>query len=185
VPVTPLEDHSQERRPIFYPVVIATVLLTIIGMIGGYLLSERQNRKSQPGPDAGSDPASVAASSAPALLPVDGECPEQTQKMAHGASAGGVGPLSQVLRITTDRGSVVWICQDEAGNLFYHANRGGTDAKWEEGVTALFIPDVRRQPDGSFEGTAPQDGTVFSVTPDRLLIRKTSGAETIQYAVGN
>ncbi|WP_255657988.1 hypothetical protein [Actinoplanes sp. L3-i22] len=166
--------------------VIATVLLTIIGMIGGYLLSERESRKSRdPQPGATSDQASADASAAPALLPVEGACPDQTQKMAHSASAGGVGELSQVLRITTDRGSVVWICQDEAGNLFYHANRGGTEAKWEEGVTALFIPNVRREPDGSYEGTAPQDGTVFSVTPERLLIRKSSGAETVQSAVGN
>ena len=44
--------------------------------------------------------------------------------------------------------SAVWICRDEAGALYYHANRGGGRATWIEDQTALFLPDVRRDGDG-------------------------------------
>ncbi len=161
-------------------------MLTIVGMVGGYLLSQRRDRSTSSSSSA-SEPATAHASpevsSGPPLLPVEGECTEHTQEMAH--EAGASGTLSQVLRITTDIGTVVWICQDQAGNLYYHANQGGEDAKWEEGVTALFIPDMHRQPDGSFQGTAPQDGAIFNLTPERLRIRKKNGSEKVQEAVPN
>ena len=40
-PVTPSDDLSPPRRPIFFPVVIATVFLTIIGGTVGFMLGER------------------------------------------------------------------------------------------------------------------------------------------------
>src|SRR3954451_10139979 len=40
-PVTPPDDLSPPRRPIFFPVVIATVFLTIIGGTAGFMLGER------------------------------------------------------------------------------------------------------------------------------------------------
>ncbi|MFC3992274.1 hypothetical protein [Actinoplanes siamensis] len=176
--MAPLDDHSQPRRLIFFPVVIATVLLTIIGMIGGYLLSERRGRKPV---TTGPGSPSAWASPAPILLATDGPCPKQSQEM--GGGAGALGTLSQVLRITTDRKSVVWICQDEAGKLFYHANKGGQDAPWEEGRTALFLPDVERLPDGSFRAVATWDRTVFTVSGERVVIRRSSGAEEVRKVV--
>jgi hypothetical protein len=182
VPVTPLDDHSQQRRPIFFPVVIATVLLTIIGMIGGYLLSERQNRGPvSSGP--GTSPASEKTSPAPALLETHGRCPEQTQEMAR--AAGASGELSWVLRVTTDRKSVVWICQDSQGKLFYHANKGGEDADWVEGKTALFLANVEHEPDDSFQAVATWDRTVFSVNRERVLISRVNGTEEVQKVVGD
>ncbi|WP_436522861.1 hypothetical protein [Actinoplanes sp. HUAS TT8] len=163
--------------------VIATVLLTIVGMIGGYLLSERHGESSSSPSDTGSDVGtpSGAASSAPELLAVEGECTEHTQEMAR--DAGALLPVSQVLRITTTGGSVIWICQDKVGKLYYHANKGGEDAKWVEGQTALFIPNMTVQPDGSFQGVAPQDGSIFNVTPFRLLITPKHGEPKVQNAV--
>ena len=84
VPVTPLDDHSQRRQPLFFPVVIATALLTIIGMVGGYLLSQRDG--------GGSDPVPRSTRT---LLPVSQSCLAQTQEMGRTVSA--VGELQQVL----------------------------------------------------------------------------------------
>ncbi|MBB4739376.1 hypothetical protein BJY16_002835 [Actinoplanes octamycinicus] len=173
--MTPLDDHSQWRRPIFYPVVLATVLLTIIGMIGGYLLSERKDRT--PVVATSTDPSSYTPSAPPTLLATDGLCPQQTQDI--GPTQGAQGELSQVLRRSTTRGTVIWICQDTAGRLFYHANKGGESAPWVEGETALFLRDVTRQPDGSFEGTAA-DGSIFNLNDERLLITRLGGKQQVQ-----
>ncbi|GAA2714457.1 hypothetical protein Apa02nite_095940 [Actinoplanes palleronii] len=157
--------------------VIATVMLTIIGMTGGYLLSERRG----PGPaDAASSPTpDDSSSSAPALLPTDGLCPQRTQDL--GPSQGAVGELGRVLEVATRSKTVIWICQDNIGQLFYHANKGGETAPWKEGITALFIKNVQYLPDGSFEGVA-SDGSRFNLTPERLLITKLDGSLVEQKA---
>ena len=144
-PVTPLDDHSQQRRPLFFPVVIATVLLTIIGMIGGFLLGEERNRSvSTPEPT-------------PTLNLVEGPlCPEQTQKA--GALYGAAGQLVEVLRVRTSRKTVVWICQDREGQLYYHANKGGTGAEWVENKTALFLAGVWQDGNGAYVATAVDGG---------------------------
>ncbi|AEV82205.1 hypothetical protein ACWT_1189 [Actinoplanes sp. SE50] len=160
--------------------VIATVLLTIIGMIGGYLLSERRDARGTARPSAS---ATTDASDGPSLLPTEGLCPDQTQEMGH--RNGATGDLLQVFRVTTERKTVIWICQDDRGRLFYHANRGGTAAPWKEGVTALFLAGVTRQDDGSFQAVAPQDGNTFSINRERLLVTKSDGTEAEQRVVGD
>lgn len=154
---------------------IATVLLTIIGMIGGYLLSERKDRA--PVVAASTDAPSYTPSEGPSLLPTDGLCPQQTQDL--GPSQGAQGELSQVLRRSTTRGTAIWICQDDVGQLFYHANKGGESAVWEEGKTALFLRGVRLLPDGSYEGTA-SDGSIFNLNNERLLITRLGGKQQVQ-----
>ncbi|WP_328466238.1 hypothetical protein OHA21_45725 [Actinoplanes sp. NBC_00393] len=152
--------------------VIATALLTIIGMVGGYLLGQERDRSEpEPEPDF---------SSSPSLLPAGPACPEQTQLIGpeHGAS----GELRQVLRVRTRSKMVVWICQDEVGALFYHANRGGTDAEWVENKTALFLPRVRRTESGRYEAEA-YDGNRFSVDKERLLITYADGRTDEQKVV--
>ncbi|KUL24196.1 hypothetical protein ADL15_44170 [Actinoplanes awajinensis subsp. mycoplanecinus] len=159
--------------------VIATVMLTIIGMTGGYLLSERRG---QPSSDAASPSVpDDSSSSGPALLPTDGLCPQKTQEM--GAKSGAAGELGLVLEVATKSKTVVWICQDNAGRLFYHANKGGQSALWVEGKTALFLADVRDDGDGNFTATAAWDGTTFSVNRDRVLITSAAGKVTEQEAV--
>jgi hypothetical protein len=161
VPVTPPDDHSQQRQPLFFPVVIATALLTIIGMVGGYLLSRRDG--------GGSGPAPTPTRT---LLPAGQACLDQTQRM--GAEAGATGELRLVMRVRTDRRTVAWICQDADGDLFYHANKGGTDAPWVENKTALFLPDVQNDGLDEYWATAP-DGTVFRVNRYRLSIEHPDG----------
>ena len=165
VPVTPLDDHSQRRQPLFIPVVIATALLAIIGMIGGYLLSERGGSTS---PDPGPDPASSPAE----LLPAGQACLDRTQKM--GAQFGANGELRQVLRVRTVSRAVVWVCQDADGALYYHANKGGAEAPWVENKTALFLAGVRYDGVAAFTATAP-DGATFTVSLDRLVITHKDG----------
>ncbi|GAA2887116.1 hypothetical protein Acy02nite_24580 [Actinoplanes cyaneus] len=160
-------------------------MLTILAMIGGYLLNQRQ-KDSASGSESGSSSSattpSTDVSSGPPLLATEGTCTWHTQEMAR--DVGAVGTLSQVLRITTDRGSAVWICQDEVGNLYYHANKGGADAKWVEGQTALFLSGVERQPNGSFQVTARWDGTTFNVNSDRLQVTKKNTTPRVEKAVG-
>ncbi|MDI6102039.1 hypothetical protein QLQ12_25810 [Actinoplanes sp. NEAU-A12] len=167
--MTPHDDHSQQRQPLFFPVVIATVLLTIIGMVGGYLLSERRSGESGRNESSGRD-----------LLPAGQECLQQTQEM--GAKFNAVGTLRQVLRVRTESRSVAWICQDEVGRLFYHANKGGADAPWVENKTALFLADVNHEGDYEFWATAA-DGNVFRVSNTRLAVEYTDGRIEEQSAV--
>ncbi|MEV6345070.1 hypothetical protein [Actinoplanes sp. NPDC051851] len=172
--MTPLDDHSQQRRPLFFPVVIATVLLTIIGMIGGHLLGERRDRAAATSPTS-----SVVYPSASLSGPL---CPEQTQEVA--ARNGATGELYQVLRVTTDRKTVVWICRDAAGRLYYHANKGGTDAEWVEGKTALFLDGVQDLGGDSYR-VVSWDNVVFEVDRARLLISRPDGEQQEQEVVGD
>jgi hypothetical protein len=169
VPVTPLDDHSQQRQPLFFPVVIATALLTIIGMVGGYLLSQRDD-----------DGAGAAPEPTGTRLPAGQPCLEQTQEM--GGRNGANGELREIIRVRTQKKTVVWICQDYDGNLFYHANKGGKEARWVEYETALFLSGVQHDGLGEYWATAP-DGTVFRVSQDRLVIEHTDGRVEEQEAV--
>ncbi|BCJ44864.1 hypothetical protein GCM10010168_16770 [Actinoplanes ianthinogenes] len=153
------------------------MLLTIIGMIGGYLLSERKDRGTEATSPTTDAAPSYTPSAPPSLLPTDGLCPQQTQDFAVHSQI--PGPLSQVVRRRTTAGTVIWICQNEAGQLFYHANKGGESATWIEGKTALFLRDVVHEPDGSYEGTA-SDGSIFNLNDDRLLITPLSGKPRVQ-----
>ncbi len=89
-----------------------------------------------------------------------------------------------VLKAVTAR-SVIWICQDEAKRLYYHANKGGEGAEWVEGKTALFLTDVQRQSGDTFRAVADSDNTVFLVSPELLVIRKANGDEERQEVIGN
>jgi hypothetical protein len=104
-------------------------------------------------------------------------CRDETQAAAQ--MVGGAGTLTQVLLLRT-KTSVVYICRDEAGSLYYHANNGGD--RWIENETALFLPNVVRRGDG-YEATAA-DGATFSVTPERLLIVHPDGRTEEQPAAG-
>ncbi|WP_308285277.1 hypothetical protein [Actinoplanes hulinensis] len=160
--MTPLDDHSQRRRPLFIPVVIATAVLTVGGLVTGYLLSRgREPNNPEPGISQG-----------PSLLTVGPLCRPETQAM--GEKAGAVGELRQVLRVRTESRTVVWICQDEEARLYYHANKGGGEAKWVENKTALFLANVRHNDAGEFWAAA-EDGAIFVVTADKLIITHEDG----------
>ena len=106
-------------------------------------------------------------------------CPAQTQAM--GQKFGATGVLRIELELRT-KSSTVWICQDDAGRLYYHANRGGPDGQWVEGQTALFMTGVQRAGDG-YAVTA-DDGNTFSINSRRLyIVHKKDGKVEIQEAV--
>jgi hypothetical protein len=151
-----LDDLSPPRRPLFLPVVIATVFLSVIGMSGGLVLGSRHERLSS---QAGDPPVTTG--------PEQVECPAQMHATAN--RLGFTEALTQVLRVrTVDGSTTVWICGDADGRLFYQANRGGLDGPWVEGQTALFLSDVRQDDEGYHAVAA--DGNVFSVNTQRLQV---------------
>jgi hypothetical protein len=172
-PVDLSDDLPPPRRPLFFPVVIATVFLSIIGMSAGLVLGSRDRDASRASPT--SDPVTPATSVT--TDPARNVCRPETQ--AASRLVGAAGTLTPVLLLKT-KTSVVYICRDEAGSLYYHANNGGNI--WIENQTALFLPNVARRADDDYQVTAG-DGATFSVSRKRLLIRHADGREEVQPAV--
>ncbi len=171
------DDLPPPRRALFFPVVIATVFLSIIGMSAGLVLGSRQKaedrRADQQVQQQQQQPA--VSTSEPTPRPSGPPCRQETQDAAQ--LAGVSGRLAQKLRLRTAT-SIVYICADEAGSLYYHANNGGET--WIEGETALFLPNVVRDGDG-YRVTAG-DGTTFEVNPERLFIVHKDGTPETQPA---
>ncbi|WP_238547242.1 hypothetical protein [Actinoplanes friuliensis] len=157
------DDLPPQRRPLFFPVVIATVFLSIIGMSAGLVLGSRHETPPQlNGPD---DPNAYVP---PEPTSQSVECPPQMHDTARKVLGYDVN-LSQVLRVRTeDTDMSVWVCRDDAGELYYQANRGGDSGRWVEGQTALFLSGVA-QGDDDYHATA-NDGNFFSVNESRLKI---------------
>ncbi len=171
------DDLPPPRRALFFPVVIATVFLSIIGMSAGLVLGSRQKaedrRADQQVQQQQQQPA--VSTSEPTPRPSGPPCRQETQDAAQ--LAGVSGRLVQKLRLRTAT-SIVYICADEAGSLYYHANNGGET--WIEGETALFLPNVVR--DGDEFRVVAGDGTRFSVTRERLYIVHKNGKPETQPA---
>jgi hypothetical protein len=173
------DDLPPQRRQLFFPVVIATVLLSVIGMSAGLVLGSQREQEStqqqqQQNPPAGFStftPTETAKPSGPA-------CRKETQAAA--SQFGANGTLRVALELRTTR-SEVWICVDDDGRYYYHANKGGSDGPWIERKTALFLADVRR--DGDEYLATASDGTTFSVTSERLFIQHKDGTPETQEAV--
>ncbi len=171
------DDLPPPRRALFFPVVIATVFLSIIGMSVGLVLGSRQKAEDRRADLQAQQQQQqqTAPAEAPTPRPAGPACRSETQDAAQ--LVGVAGQLVQVLRLRT-RTSVAYICADEAGSLYYHANNGGET--WIEGETALFLPNVVRDADG-YRATAG-DGATFSVNENRLLIVHKDGRKEIQPA---
>jgi len=160
-------------------VVIATVFLTIIGMSAGIALASWHNARVQANQSQGGGTTSGGSTSGGSTVPDARPCRPETQQIAPGYGARGTLTIQLLLRTTS--GTAIWICKDEAGRLFYHANRGGETAKWIEGETALFLPGVQPDEEGGYEVTAG-DGTTFSVNSSRLYIVHKNGRTETQPA---
>ncbi|MEU8235128.1 hypothetical protein AB0C12_36520 [Actinoplanes sp. NPDC048967] len=160
-------DLPPPRRPLFFPVVIATVLLSIIGMSAGLVLGSRHETPRQTGEQT--DGQAPYVPTEPALSP--GNCPPEMHATARRVLGEDV-RLTKVLQVRTlDTGTTVWICRDDTDRLFYQANRGGAEGKWIEGETALFLENVEPRGDGYFARAA--DGNTFDVNSERLeVVRK-------------
>jgi hypothetical protein len=154
--VSQSDDLPLPRRPLFFPVVIATVLLSIIGMSAGLVLGSRHEKPQQQDPYV-----PVQEPNSPV------SCPEEMHQTAR--RLGYERPMTQVLRVrAASTGTTVWICSDDTGRLFYQANRGGPDQQWVEGKTALFLANVVKG-DDDYHATA-SDGNTFSVNDERLEV---------------
>jgi hypothetical protein len=178
-PVTPSEDHSPHRRPIFFPVVIATVFLTIIGLTAGFVLGERrrdEDKAAAAPPTEDSRSAVEVPSSVPASGPY---CPPETQQTA--VEGGFPGDLRQTLKIETDNGTVVWICRDPAGRLYYQGKTGGPGAALVQHKNGLFLPGVIERGPDDYRAVA-DNGNQILIDRERLEVRFTNG-KTEQHPV--
>ena len=173
------DDLPPPRRALFFPVVIATVFLSIIGMSVGLVLGSRQKaddrRADQQVQQQQQQQQQTGPTAAPTPRPSGPPCRRESQDAAE--LLGVSGRLVQKLRLRTAT-SLVYICADEAGSLYYHANNGGET--WVEGETALFLPNVVPEADG-YRVTAG-DGTTFSVDRKRLFILHKDGRRETQPA---
>jgi hypothetical protein len=157
--VSQSDDLPPPRRPLFFPVVIATVLLSIIGMSAGLVLGSRHEEPERAGDQTAYVPTQQGA------VPVD--CPPEMHATAR--KLGYDLPMTQVLKVRAPKtGTEVWICTDPNGKLFYQANRGGYENRWIEGDTALFLENVVAHGDGYLATAA--DGNTFDVNTERLAV---------------
>jgi hypothetical protein len=168
-PVTPSDDLSPPRRPIFFPVVIATVFLTIIGLTAGFFLGERHRDEK-----AVASPATEPTQPQQAASPVADLvwCPPATREFAvqHGFPF----DLHQVLKVQTGDGTTVWICEDPDQRLYYQGKTGGPDAKLVQNENGLFLPGVHKQGTDEYLAVA-HNGNEFRINRTRLQVRFTSG----------
>src|SRR3978361_276317 len=99
-------DLSSARRPLFFPVVIATVFLSVIGLSAGLVLSPQHKDQGQGGTTTtNTQPATPPDTPASTAEP----CRQETQAMGMRFGASGTLRIELVLRTQS---SVVWICGD-------------------------------------------------------------------------
>ncbi|GIF00366.1 hypothetical protein Ari01nite_78300 [Paractinoplanes rishiriensis] len=167
--------------------VIATVFLTIIGMTAGFVLGERHRERlrsddfqvSTPTPAA--DPKTTDPTTDPTTGPTTGpptraagrSCPPESIETA--AELGLRTDLNQIMRIVTEEGTVVWICEDGAGALYYQGKTGGRDAPLVQKKNGLFLTKVERQGEQEYEAVA-ENGNRIVVTGERLEVHFANGA---------
>jgi hypothetical protein len=162
-------------------VVIATVFLTIIGMTAGFVLGERDRRDADAPGAAGETPTTTQTQQT--TTPVSGPlCPSETQQTA--ARLGLPGELRQVLRIVTDNGTTVWICEDPVGHLYYQGKTGGTKSRLVEGKNGLFLVDVTRQGPDEYQAIA-DDGNRILVSRVQLRVLLARGGEQVHEVVSD
>jgi hypothetical protein len=156
-------------------VVIATVFLTIIGMTAGFMLGERRRHEASGG--SVTRPAGTETTTPPVPSAVaDGTlCPEEMLQLA--IRSGFPGELFQVMKIKTNNGTTVWICQDYRGHLYFQSKTGGYDVPLRQGVNALFLSDVVQTGTDQYTATA-NEGNTFVVTRKSLEVRFVDGRTT-------
>jgi hypothetical protein len=164
--VTPSDDLSPPRRPIFFPVVIATVFLTIIGMTGGFVLGERHRNQVAASRDL-PDPTPESSS-----FYEPKSCPPEAIEFA--AKEQLPTDLKQVLKVITVNGTTVWICQDGRGSLYYQSKTGGVDVPLVQTKNGLFLTQVEREGENEYRATAA-NGNSFLVNTRRLEVHFASG----------
>jgi hypothetical protein len=176
--VTPSDDLSPPRRPIFFPVVIATVFLTIIGGTFGFMLGER-HRDDGGTPSAGRTTGTQGYTQPSSAEPTRLACPKEAIQFA--AENQLPTDLTQIFKIITTKGTTVWICQDGAGSLYFQSKTGGVDKPLVQGKNALFLSTVSQVGENEYEAVATVDGNRFDVNRRQLVVHFTNGnADDVQ-----
>jgi hypothetical protein len=170
--VTPSDDLSPPRRPIFFPVVIATVFLTIIGGTFGFMLGER-HRGDGSTPSAGRTTSTQGYTQPSSAAPTGPPCPDEAIQFA--ASQRLPTDLRQIFKIVTNEGSTVWICEDGAGALYFQSKTGGVDLPLKQGKNGLFLDGVTRVGDDEYKVTARTDGNRFEINRQHLVVHFANG----------
>jgi hypothetical protein len=156
-------------------VVIATVFLTIIGMTAGFMLGERRRHEPAGGQTTSPVARSTSEQPVPSAVAAGQLCPDETLELA--ARSGFPNRLFQVMKIRTDNGTTVWICEDAQAHFYFQSKTGGYDVPLRQGVNALFLSDVVQTGPGEFTATAAE-GNTFLVTRKKLEIRFVDGRAT-------
>ncbi|GIF18879.1 hypothetical protein Ate02nite_16090 [Paractinoplanes tereljensis] len=151
--------------------VIATVFLTIIGMTVGFLLGERHRDRVRASVQTGSETPTTDISSEPSG-PL---CPDETIRTAD--SLGLPSDLRQIFKIITDNRTVVWICQDGAGSLYYQSQTKSDQGPLVQGKNGLFLSQVNREGEDEYLATA-ENGTQFVVNRQQLEVHFADGRKT-------
>ncbi|MCU7722998.1 hypothetical protein ODJ79_04660 [Actinoplanes sp. KI2] len=181
--MTPSDDLFPPRRPIFFPVVIATVFLTIIAGTVGFMLGERHRSDGRgAGPGETNETQGVSNTSA-SSAPSEPACPEAVIQTAD--RLGLPTDLRQVFKIVTERRTVVWICQDGGGKLYFQSKTPKTqdaDEPLIQGKNALFLNGVQEVGNDEYTAVA-SDGNSFEVNRRQLVVHFVSGKDDDVQAV--
>jgi hypothetical protein len=82
-----------------------------------------------------------------------------------------------VHRYVTDRKTVIWICADPGGRLFYQSKTGDPKKPLVQGVNGLLLADAVQTGDSAYEATATNNGTKFFVSRKQLRIEFPDGSK--------
>ncbi|XVV14090.1 hypothetical protein ACQP2X_06980 [Actinoplanes sp. CA-131856] len=148
-------------------------------MTTGFVLGEKQRReeareREQQQQQQNQQPQETVSAPAPAI-PAEDLCPPET--LAKARSLGFSDELRRLHRYVTDRGTVVWICQDPAGRLFYQSKTGGEKKALVQGVNGLLLTDVVETGENAYEATAA-NGNQFFISRRQLKIDFTDNRDT-------
>jgi hypothetical protein len=171
--VTPSDDLFPPRRPIFFPVVIATVFLTIIAGTVGSMLGERDRSDNRGAGSSETAPTQGVADTSASSAPSGPLCPEEAIQTAESLQLRS--DLRQIFKVVTAKGTTVWICQDGAGSLYFQSKTGGVDAELVQGKNGLFLDNVTRIDEDDYKATAARDLNTFEVNRERLVVHFASG----------
>lgn len=154
--------------------VIATVFLTIIGMTGGFVLGERhrdQLRVANP-EDTTAVVNPYPDNSSASVVPSGPLCPDET--IAFAAQNRLPTDLYQIFKITTRNDTIVWICQDGAGSLYYQSHTKASSGALVQNKNGLFLTGVSRRGENEYLAVS-HEGNEFLVNDQELRVTFANG----------
>lgn len=177
----PVGAGTPSRHSVFLPLIIATMLMTLVGASAGFALSGHAGRTAL----APRQPSAPAAPTAPPAasdqrlgarvepVSVALACPPAT--VAAARNVGATGPMVTVAQFTASL-STLWVCTDGRGRLFLHGDRPAPDGRIE-GETPFVVDPVpsgagyvaRVTDDNRQITTIAVNPVEFSISPPEIL----------------